>query len=116
METSELMRHYWHRWIREWLQSLSVRKKWQQHKQDLQGDVVLVLSPDTPCGHWPLGRILILEVHPGKDDHVRVAYPGKDCHVRVAHPGKDGHVRVAKEQLGRHQLIRPISKLCPSRI
>ena len=40
--------------MRKWLPSLSARKKRQQLKQDLQeGDVVLVLSPDTPCGHWP---------------------------------------------------------------
>ena len=29
------------------------------------------MSPNTPCGHWPLGRIV--EVYQGKDGHVRVA-------------------------------------------
>ena len=86
----ELMRHYWRRWIREWLPSLSARKKWQQCKQDLQeGDMVLVLSPNTPRGQWPLGRILDV------------------------YPGKDGHTRVAKVQVGSQQFVRPISKLCP---
>ena len=76
------MRHYWHYWIREWLPSFSARKKWQQPKQDLhERDVVLVLSPGTPRGPWPLARIL--EVY----------------------PGKDGHICVAKVQVGQHQLI-----------
>ncbi|KAK2166721.1 hypothetical protein LSH36_36g04018 [Paralvinella palmiformis] len=30
---------------------------------------MLVLSPDTPRGKWPLGRVK--EVHPGKDGNVR---------------------------------------------
>ena len=47
------------------------------------------MLPNTPCGHWPLGRIV--EVY----------------------QGKDGHVRVAKVQVGKSQLTRPISKLCP---
>jgi len=33
------------------------------------GDVVLVVSPDTVRGQWPLGRIL--EVYPGKDGKVK---------------------------------------------
>ena len=47
------------------------------------------MLPNTPCGHWPLGRIV--EVY----------------------QGKDGHVRVAKVQVGKSQLTRPILKLCP---
>jgi len=33
------------------------------------GHVVLVVSPDTVRGQWPLGRIL--EVYPGKDGKVK---------------------------------------------
>ena len=85
----ELVRHFWHRWIREWIPALNIRRKWLTTERDLQvGDVVLVISPNTPRGHWPLGRIT--EVF----------------------PGKDGHVRVAKVQVGRNELTRPISKLC----
>ena len=51
--------------------------------------MVLVLSPNTPRGQWPLGRILDV------------------------YPGKDGHTRVAKVQVGSQQFVRPISKLCP---
>ena len=68
----ELVRHFWHRWIREWLPALNVRRKWLTVERDIQvDDVVLVMSPKTPRGHWPLGRIV--DIYPGKDGHVRVA-------------------------------------------
>ena len=35
-----------------------------------EDDIVLVISPDMPRGHWPLGRII--KVYSGKDGHVRV--------------------------------------------
>ena len=85
----ELIKHFWQRWIREWLPGLSKRHKWTKTRKDLKpGDVVLVMNPNLPRGHWPLGRII--EVF----------------------PGKDGHVRVAKLLLGQNVLVRPISKLC----
>ena len=66
------MRHFWGRWMREWLPSLTSRKKWYFPQRDLkEGDVVLVISPDTPRGHWPMGRIE--ELHKGKDGRIRVA-------------------------------------------
>jgi hypothetical protein len=52
------------------------------------GDVVLVINPNIPRGHWPLGRF-----------------------IEVV-PGKDGHVRIPKVLLGQNVLVRPISKLC----
>lgn len=86
----ELVRHFWSRWMREWLPELNARKKWYRTHRDVQvGDVMLVVSPDTSRGNWPLGRVL--EVY----------------------PGKDGHVRVAKIQVGEGTLIRPVTKLCP---
>ena len=67
----ELVRHFWHRWLREWVPSLNRRKKWQRLQKDVkEGDIVLVISPDSPQGHWPLGRIV--RVHSGKDGHIRV--------------------------------------------
>ena len=86
----ELIRHFWKRWLREWLPGLSVRSKWAKSKQNLKiGDVVLVLSPDNARGKWPLGRIV--EVF----------------------PGKDSLVRVARVKIGEQSYLRPISKLCP---
>ena len=40
-------------------------------KVDLKlGEVVIVMSPDTPRGKWPLGRIV--KVFPEKDSEVRI--------------------------------------------
>ncbi|XP_071107331.1 uncharacterized protein [Haliotis cracherodii] len=64
----ELIRHVWKRWMREWLPTLNIRKKWITPSRDIQVDaVVIVVSPDTPRGVWPLGRVL--KTYPGKDDH-----------------------------------------------
>ena len=44
----ELVRHFWRRWLQEWLPSLGARTKWHRERRDLQvGEVVLVVSPDT---------------------------------------------------------------------
>ena len=67
----ELVRHFWHRWMTEWLPSLNARKKWFKDHANLQmGDVVMVVSTDMPRGQWPLGRIE--DTHPGTDGNVRV--------------------------------------------
>ena len=47
-----------------------------------------MISPDSPRGHWPLGRIVSV------------------------HPGKDGHIRVVEVRIGETVLTRPISKIC----
>ena len=86
----ELIRHFWHRWLKEWIPSLSPRQKWMKVKKNINpGDVVLVVSPNTPRGQWLLGRIL--EVY----------------------PGRDGHVRSVRLQVGDKQYLRPIVKVCP---
>lgn len=86
----ELVRHFWHRWLREWLPTLNHRPKLQEEQRDVHvNDVVLVVAPDTPRGPWTLGRVL--EVFPGKDKHVRT--------VRI--------------KVGRTELIRLITRICP---
>ena len=86
----ELTRHFWHRWLREWLPGLNSRGKWNTKHRDIQeGDVVLVVATDTPRGQWPLGRI-----------------------VETAH-GRDGHVRVVKVKTGKHVYSRPVTRICP---
>ncbi|XP_065941558.1 uncharacterized protein [Magallana gigas] len=86
----ELVRHFWHRWMREWLPGLNVRKKWNRTRKDIsEGDIVLIIEPNLPRGHWQLGRILEI------------------------HTGKDGHVRVARVKVGQKSMTRPITKLCP---
>ena len=40
----ELARHFWRRWMTEWVPSLSGRKKWFKERKNLQvGDVVLLV-------------------------------------------------------------------------
>ena len=86
----ELTRHFWHRWMTEWVPSLSTRKKWYKERKNLQvDDVVLIVSPENQRAHWPLGRVI------------------------ETYSGKDGRVRSVKLQVGNKQLIRPIVKLCP---
>ena len=86
----ELVRHFWNRWLQEWVPSLSPRQKWFRLKTDVKpGDTVLLMSSDTPRGQWPLGRVL--EVYRSKDQHVRSL----------------------KLQVGDKQYIRPIVKVCP---
>ena len=76
-------------WVRRFIDNCrsSNREKGELKAEEID-DVVLVISPKTPRGHWPLGRII--EVY----------------------PGQDGHVRVAKVQVGKEELLRPITKLC----
>lgn len=86
----ELVKHFWQRWIREWLPGLNKRTKWTQNRKDFKlNDIVLVMNQNLPRGHWPLGKIV--EVF----------------------PGHDGHIRVAKVKIGQTVLVRPITKLCP---
>ncbi|XP_048256637.1 uncharacterized protein LOC125382165 [Haliotis rufescens] len=86
----ELIRHIWRRWMREWLPTLNVRKKWVTSSRDFQvDDVVIVVSQDNPRGTWPMGRIL------------------------KTYPGKDGHVRVVDVKVGGSRLTRPVTKICP---
>ena len=86
----ELIRHFWGRWLKEWLPALNARSKWRVERDSLKiGDIVLILSQKTPRAHWPLGRI-----------------------VNV-HPGLDGRVRVVTVHSGTTRMKRPITHLCP---
>lgn len=86
----ELVRHFWYRWMREWLLGLNVRKKWNRTRKDIsECDIVLVIEPNLPRGHWQLG--CVLEIY----------------------AGKDGHVRIARVKVGQKSMTRPITKPCP---
>ena len=61
---------FWHRWKREYLQSLQPRQKWTRSEPDVKvGDLVLVKDIQTPRNQWPLAKIE--EVLTGDDSHVR---------------------------------------------
>ena len=86
----ELVRHFWRRWLQEWIPGLASRKKWNKAARNLTvGDVVIVMNTETARGLWPLGRI-----------------------IEVL-PGKDGLVRVAKVRVGKTVFTRSINYLCP---
>ena len=72
----------------EYIPSLNSRKIWQTRCRNLDvGEVVI--SPDTPRGKWPLGRI-----------------------VEVM-KSSDGQVRVVKVKVSDNVYTQSISKLCP---
>ncbi|XP_061726521.1 uncharacterized protein LOC133532048 [Cydia pomonella] len=62
---------YWRRWLKEFLPLLLPRKKWQQDQRPLrEGDLVLIVDPDSPRNVWPRG--IVKTVFPGRDGRVRV--------------------------------------------
>lgn len=82
----------WCRWKNEYLQSLQVRRKWKDTRDNIQvGDVVLLKDRDAHRNHWPTG--LVERVFPSKDGLVR------KLEVRVI---KDGQSRI---------YVRPISEI-----
>ncbi|CAB0011196.1 unnamed protein product, partial [Nesidiocoris tenuis] len=81
--------YFWKRWSREYLATLQTRPKWLQRKENVQiGDLVL-LKEDSPPLHWKTARIIDV------------------------HPGRDNIVRVATVQTGRSSFKRPVVKLVP---
>ena len=86
----ELVTHFWHRWMKEWVPGLNRRAKWSADERNVAiGDIVLVVAADTPRGKWPLGR------------------------VTEVIPGQDGNVRVARVLVGGKTVTRPVVRLCP---
>jgi len=67
----QMQQHFWTRWSSEYLSRLQQRPKWTVTNSNLSvGDLVLVKDDQTKSMNWPLARIE--EVHPGKDNLVRV--------------------------------------------
>jgi hypothetical protein len=69
---SQLMAdQFWHRWVKEFLPTLTRRTKWNIKNESVKiGDVVLVVNDILPRCYWPKG--VIEDVIPGKDGIVRV--------------------------------------------
>ena len=54
-----LANEFWTRWCQEYLQSLQVRSKWNNQKQNLkQGDTVLLVQDNAPRNCWPKARVI----------------------------------------------------------
>ena len=61
---------FWVRWVRKYLPTLSIRKKWNSKQRNFKvGDLVIVNVNDTQRSSWPLGRIV--EIYTGSNDVVR---------------------------------------------
>ena len=88
-QSQALANFFWRRFTKEYLTSLTERKKWKENRQNLKvGDVVLETEPNQPRGIWPLGRVV------------------------STHSGQDGRVRAVTVRNGIGEFKRPITKLC----
>ena len=66
-----LVRHFWKRWSAEYLVTLQKATKWHRPYKNLSvGDLVILREDNVAPTRWPLARVS--EIHPGKDDIVRV--------------------------------------------
>lgn len=62
---------FWSRWLREYLPTITKRKKWSSLSRNMsKGDLVLLCDKNVKRSQWQLGRII--ETMPGPDDIVRV--------------------------------------------
>ena len=67
----ELLKHFWQRWVWEFLPSLASRKKWREQRRDIKvDDAVLVIGHDSPRREWPPARVV--DTYPGPDGHLGV--------------------------------------------
>lgn len=54
----QVRQHFWKVWSRDYLSTLNQRTKWRKELPNLKtGTVVLLINPNTPPLHWPLGRV-----------------------------------------------------------
>jgi hypothetical protein len=57
--------HFWRRWLQEYLPSITDRQKWLFDKKNLAvDDIVLMVTPNSPRGHCPIGRIIRVVLSP----------------------------------------------------
>lgn len=69
--TQRMFQDFWRRWSSEYLSRLQQRPKWMTKQQNFKtGDLVLLKDENLPPSKWSLGRVI--EIHPGKDNLVRV--------------------------------------------
>ena len=54
-----VINEFWSRWMKEFLQSLQERKKWQDKKRNFEnGDIVLLRDSDLIRSKWPMAKIV----------------------------------------------------------
>ena len=81
----------WNRWLKEYVPTLNFRSKWMttSNRELKTGDLVWIVEPTTPRGHYPLARV------------VKLNY------------GADSVARSAEVKTSSGNLPRPIVKLSP---
>ncbi|GAB1869103.1 Integrase catalytic domain-containing protein [Camponotus japonicus] len=80
--------HFWQRWSREYIHTLTSRPKWLKDERTPEvGALCLIRSEASPPTRWPLARIVKL------------------------HPGDDGIVRVVTLRTATSELVRPLIKI-----
>ena len=81
---------FWKRWIKEYLPSLSERKKWHKEVRNMKvGDLVIMVEKQIPRSAWQMARIL------------------------KTFPGPDGITRVVEiTTVTGSKLVRPVASLC----
>lgn len=79
-QAQDLANLFWKRWIKEYHPTLQERKKWNEPKENLKvDDLVLLADEHYPRGQWPLARVV--EVFKGEDGYVRSAKVITSCIV-----------------------------------
>jgi Family of unknown function (DUF5641) len=87
--SQQLADHFWKRWVREYLPSLTKQTKWYRTMEAVKvGDLVLIADGHLERNNWPRG--IIAKVY----------------------PGRDGVVRVVDVQTNKGNYKRPVSKIC----
>ena len=98
---------YFKGWIKEYLPTLQEQKKWNEPKENLKvDDLVLLADEHYPRGQWPLARVV--EVFKGEDGYVRSVKVITSCIVMTrAKRQREREIKVT-----RAVLTRPITKWC----
>ncbi|XP_055308307.1 uncharacterized protein LOC129572386 [Sitodiplosis mosellana] len=69
-QLQQIQQLFWKRWQTDYINSLQVRNKWLNPKENIQiNDIVVVCEDNMPPAQWRLGRITA--THPGADGLVR---------------------------------------------
>lgn len=86
----QVVKNFWDRWHKDYLQNLQQRPKWKHHQPNAVqvGHLVVLREDNLPPLRWQLGRITQL------------------------HPGADGVVRVVTVKVGESEIKRPVKKVC----
>jgi len=88
---------FWHRWRKEYLQSLQTRRKWIDRQNNIaKGDVVLLKDNQAHRINWPIG--IVTKIFPSTDNLVR------KVELRIVRTGDKNSLKVSN-------FVRPISEL-----